>query len=113
VDYFISCAVFVVCIFVVLFLALAYINRLIEIRIAPIAKRLAELEDERREMETRYTALQKLYQNLQSHFDELLTKYNLLQVWAEGVIRILCALGQEYPPPPAGLEIKNEKRYNL
>lgn len=108
-----TCAIFVIAAISIVAVMIIYVNYIVRISIEPIAKRLAELESERREIETRYAALQKLYQNLQTHFDELLTKYNLLQVWAEGVIRILCTLGQEYPPPPEGLEINTEKRYKL
>lgn len=109
IDYLVACIIFITCIVVIVILVLAYVNRLIETRLSPIAKRLGELESERQEIETRYAALQNLYQNLQSDFDELLKKYNLLQTWADGVIEILCALGQDYPPPPG--ELNCNKQY--
>jgi len=68
VDYFISCAIFSVCLFLAFLLALAYINRLIEIRIKPLVLRMNEIEREQNDIETRYTALQQMYQQTRALF---------------------------------------------
>jgi len=94
----------------VIIIVISYTNRLIEIRIKPLILRMNEIEHERNDIETRYTALQQMYQHLQNDFDELLKKYNLLQAWAEGIIKVLDETKQDFPPIPERIK---EKRYIL
>ena len=52
----------------VIIIVISYTNRLIEIRIKPLVLRMNEIERERNDIETRYTALQQMYQQTRALF---------------------------------------------